>query len=50
MHTLQLPPYLKILLVQLTNFHIEMGRMKLGPAFDEIINKALLVRYFNLNE
>ncbi|KAK6103759.1 hypothetical protein QQG55_13705 [Brugia pahangi] len=41
-HIIGLPPYLKILLVQLTNFHIEMGKMKLGPAFDEIINKALL--------
>ncbi|EJD76460.1 hypothetical protein LOAG_16589 [Loa loa] len=41
-HVIGLPSYLKILLVQLTNFHIEMGRMKLGLAFDEIISKALL--------
>ncbi|CAG9535324.1 unnamed protein product, partial [Cercopithifilaria johnstoni] len=41
-HIIGLPHYLKILLVQLTNFHIEMGRMKLGSTFDEIINKALL--------
>ncbi|VDM18977.1 unnamed protein product [Wuchereria bancrofti] len=41
-HVIGLPPYLKILLVQLSNFHIEMGRMKLGPTFDEIVNKALL--------
>ncbi|VDK88076.1 unnamed protein product, partial [Onchocerca ochengi] len=35
-HITGLPSYLRILLVQLTNFHIEMGRMRLGPAFDEI--------------
>ncbi|KAM3718379.1 Protein edg-1 [Dirofilaria immitis] len=43
-HITGLPSYLKILLVQLTNFHIEMGRMKLGPTFDEMTNKALLVQ------
>ncbi|KAL3994944.1 hypothetical protein ACH3XW_23785 [Acanthocheilonema viteae] len=41
-HIMGLPYYLKILLVQLTNFHIEMGRMKLGPTFDEMVNNALL--------
>uniref|UniRef100_A0A0R3RZR4 THO complex subunit 2 n=1 Tax=Elaeophora elaphi TaxID=1147741 RepID=A0A0R3RZR4_9BILA len=29
-------------IIGLTNVHIEMGRMKLGPTFDEIINKALV--------
>lgn len=56
MHALQFPHYLKILLVQLTNFYIEMGRMRLGTTFDEIINEALLVsltlsvKHFYLNK
>ncbi|VDK86584.1 unnamed protein product [Litomosoides sigmodontis] len=41
-HIMGLPHYLKILLVQLTNFYIEVGRMKLGPTFDEIMSEALL--------
>uniref|UniRef100_A0A915PYM5 Edg1 TPR repeats region domain-containing protein n=1 Tax=Setaria digitata TaxID=48799 RepID=A0A915PYM5_9BILA len=41
-HVIELPPYLKILLIQLTNYHIELGRMKLGTSFDEIISMALV--------
>lgn len=32
--------------MQLAGFHMELGRMKIGPAYDEIIRKAFGITSF----